>query len=274
MIEENIIYDKDFNEIINKNLYNLKNNFEKIKKMHYIKGMYKGYGNAGRTFETLLGITNNTFDLPDFATFSDKYGYVGIEIKTKSVFNKNPINLFSAVPDGETFFETKRLVNTYGYPNHYDKKFLVLYGIVYGNKKNYIEIKYSYKLNIDYKNKKLILEIYNRSGKLIDNKTCWSFELIKEKLERKLRVLALVNVYSKIKNNECYFWYSNMDFYKFKDFDIFLKLIEEGIITISFKVGMYTDEKRYGKIYDHGTTFQIQKKNLWKLYTKHNWQYK
>lgn len=60
-----------------------------------------------------------------------------------------------------------------------------------------------------------------------------------------------------------------MDFYLFKSFDIFLKLLDDGIIKITFKVGIYNDKQRYGKTYDHGYGFAIQEKDITKLYSRY-----
>ena len=57
-----------------------------------------------------------------------------------------------------------------------------------------------------------------------------------------------------------------MKLYKLKDFDTFIDLLNKGIIRVSIKIGVFRDEKRFGKIHDHGTSFGIQEQNLNKLY--------
>lgn len=249
------------NKEITESMFKLKNKFEEIKQRKYIKGTHKGAANAGHTFENLVGLVNHEFEIPDFA---------GIEIKTKKLFSKGHIGLFSSVPDGKSFFEIKRLVNNYGYPDSKERKFPVLCGDVYGNKRNFIGIKYQYKINVDKMNSKIILEIYDKYGKLIDNEIWWTFELVQEKLLRKSKVLAIIDVaYSTRKDGE-YFWYKNINFYELKGFKEFIALLEAGIIRVSINIGVYRDIKRYGQIYDHGTSFGITKENLSKLYNHIN----
>ena len=59
-----------------------------------------------------------------------------------------------------------------------------------------------------------------------------------------------------------YYYYHTINFYKLRDFDTFINLIEKGIIEISFKIGYYKTGKRMGNIYDHGTDFSINIGNI------------
>ncbi len=153
-------------ENLNNQINYLYNEFKKIKNMNYILGKHKGCANAGLTFENLLGLNNHSLEIPDFN---------GIEIKTKKIFSNRCIKLFTSVPDGEELFEIKRLVNRFGYPDKIDRHFNVMCGEIFCNKLNRIGAKYLYKLDIDYKNEKIFLEIYNKKSKLIDKNISWSF---------------------------------------------------------------------------------------------------
>ena len=53
-----------------------------------------------------------------------------------------------------------------------------------------------------------------------------------------------------------------------KDFETFLKLLEDGIITITFKINVYTEGKKIGMIDNHGTDFSILDNNIELLYNK------
>ena len=65
-----------------------------------------------------------------------------------------------------------------------------------------------------------------------------------------------------------YFKYSNITFYKIKDFETFINLIETGYIEVGFTIGVYKIGEKKGKINNHGTRFCIKTKNLEKLFTK------
>lgn len=64
----------------------LKNKFETIKKLGWIKSIRKGSTGIGATFEKLLGINENSFEIPDFD---------GIEIKTKRNYSNSFTSLFN-----------------------------------------------------------------------------------------------------------------------------------------------------------------------------------
>jgi len=53
-----------------------------------------------------------------------------------------------------------------------------------------------------------------------------------------------------------------------KSFDKFLDLLENGTMKLVIKVGIYLDETRYGKTYDHGCGFAISDNDLCKLFYK------
>jgi alpha-mannosidase len=75
-----------------------------------------------------------------------------------------------------------------------------------------------------------------------------------------------IEVDSKFINGIEYFKYTDLHIYQLRDFNTFLKLIEKGIIKVTFKIGVVRIGDRKGKISDHGTSFSISKENLSKLY--------
>lgn len=244
-----------------KTMLELKKEFERIRRKGYIKGIYNNLSAIGRTFENELNLPENEFGIPD---------YYGIEIKTRRAYSKSAITLFNAVPDGEGLFETERLKKVYGYPCKNDRKCKVLYVEAYGNKLSYAGIKYQYRIDVDKKLRKVFLCIYNRYDELIERKVFWSFDYLKERLMVKLKYLAVINAWTNTIEKWNYFKYYKIDFFKLKSFDKFLELLENGTIKIVIKIGIYLDEKRYGKTYDHGCGFTIKDDDLCKLFYKYD----
>ena len=242
-----------------KEMKQLKIEFEKIRKKGYIRGIYNNLSSIGRTFENELNLPENEFGVPD---------YYGIEIKTRRAYSKSAITLFNASPDGEDLFEIERLKNTYGYPSRNDRKYKVIYIEAYGNKLRYSGIKFQYRLDIDRKSRRVYLCIYNRNDELIERKIYWSFDYLEERLILKLKYLALINAWTNTIEGWNYFKYYKIDFFKLKSFDKFLDLLENGYIKLVIKVGIYLDEKRYGNTYDHGCGFAIKDDDICKLYYK------
>lgn len=131
-------------------LVELKKEFLKISKKGYIKGINNNYSSIGRTSE-------NEFSVPD---------YYGIEIKTRRAYSKSAITLFNATPDGEDLFEIERLKNNYGYPCKSDRNYKVIYIEAFGDKLNFAGVKYQYRIDVDRKDNKIYLCIYNKYSKL------------------------------------------------------------------------------------------------------------
>lgn len=236
----------------------LKDKFEKVKCLGWIESTSNGRGNIGMTFERAIGITPNQFEIPDFA---------GIEIKTKQEFSTPYITLFSATFDGAYLFEMKRITNSYGIDDPKMSGCKTFYTVVNAKRFTYLDNGLKLKIDVDYSNKKVYLCVFDINNRLIERQSYWSFELLKEKLERKLQYLALVNAKRKFVNGKEYFYYYNITFMKLKGFEYFLKLLADGNIKIYFKVGVYRSGSRVGKYCDHGTGFDIRSDDLRKLFS-------
>lgn len=243
---------------IQNQILELSNKFQKIKNLGWIKGEKNNYGSAGITFEKLINNNWTNFEIPD---------YNDIEIKTTSSTKEKYITLFNAVPDS-FLFEIKRIVAKYGYPDKQFPQFNIFNMDVYSNKYKKGNSNYYFKLSVNYEEKYVILNVYNSKFKLIDCDTKWSFDTLKEKLFRKLRFLAIINADKKYIDNEIFFKYKIINFYMLKSFETFIDLINKGKIKIVFRIGIYKNEEKFGKIYDHGSAFCIKKENIEKLFQK------
>lgn len=242
---------------IDESVLKLKIKFEEIRKMDWVKSYRKDFGGIGITFEKLIGNNENTFEIPD---------YNGIEIKTKRGYSKSSTTLFNFAPEGPHYHETERLKEKFGYPDKELKQYKILNNTISAVEKTKIGINFYFKLKIDRKREKVFLVVFDKYNNLLEKEVYWGFDLLKEKLERKLKYLAFIKALSKKINKEEYFKYYKMNIYKLKDFNSFINLLENGIITISFKIGVFKKGKNKGKIHDHGTSFNIKEADLLKLY--------
>lgn len=223
----------------------------------WIESKSKGNGGVGITLESLLQKEKENFEIPD---------YKGIELKAKCSKKESHITLFSAVPDSY-LFEIKRLLQEYGYPDSQYQEFKIFNVSVYGNRRIKLNNHY-FKIYVDWQNQKVILRVYDKNFNIIDQLTSWSFTLLKEKLERKLTQLALVHAECKFEHNKVYFKYVDINFYQLNSFERFLTLIEIGMITITFRIGVYKSGRRFGQIYDHGTCFSIDESDISRLFDR------
>ncbi len=205
---------------------------------------------AGIMLEEFLEIHSENFEIPD---------YNSIEIKTKVATKEKYVSLFCASPDSY-LFETKRLYEKYGYINCKSQK--VLNFSCYGGYYKKIKSNYFVKLNVDRENKKVILEIYDNKYKIIDKYSSWSFDLLKEKLYRKLNFLCMINGEKRFSHNKLFIKYTDYKFYKLKNFDKFIDLLDKGYIRIAFTIDLFQTGKKIGQVHDHGTKFCIKEENL------------
>lgn len=235
----------------------LQRQFKRIKNMGYVKSVRRGSTGIGATFEALLGKSEESFSIPD---------YYGIEIKTKRSYSKAYITLFNAVPTGSCYYEVKRLRDIYGYRDPVDVRLKQLNVDIYANRLNRVGVKYYFDLMIDRNLEKVFLCVYDRNKVLIDKSTYWDFDILKEKLYRKLWVLALVKAWPNRMGGWEYFKYYKMNIYILKDFDCFIDLIDKGVIKLILKVGSYHDDKRYGQVLSHGVSFCIREDDLIELF--------
>lgn len=241
------------------NIELLNKEFQRIKKLGFVESTRKGYTGIGKTFEDLLGKSEDRLELPDFN---------GIEIKTKLHYSKSYISLFNAIPFGNAEYEIKRLRDKYGYPDKDLKYCKVFNSSIYANKLTPISDKYLFKLNIDYKKERLTLTVLDRNLNVIDDESYWPFSLLEEKLFRKLKNLAIVKTIKSTKDNKVFYKYYNIDYYELKDFNTFLKMIESGIIRVTFHIGVFKNGHRKGEIHDRGTCFEIKEENIQKIFNK------
>ena len=237
----------------------LRQEFNQIRDIGWIKERCKGKCSCAYTFKQILRKKEDNFPVTD---------YHSIEIKVMNDHTKTNLHLFNLIPDGDYLFPIDRLLYEIGCPVKENKNWRVLYKTF--NAKDYTKLIYGKKaiINVDYENRKVELLVYNHKNENTDIGITWSFDYIKERLLLKLKYLAFIRASSCIICGEGYYHYHKIDFYKLKDFDTFINLINLGIIEITFKIGVHRSGSKYGKVYDHGTDFSIKVSNLELLYDK------
>lgn len=233
--------------------------FYRISKKGWIKSTSKSFGSVGLTFEKELGKSPDSLYFPD---------YYGIEIKCTTHYSKYPLYLFTIAFDGPTFPEINRIIEKYGY---YDKDFKdkkVLFEKLSCTSKTVVNDKYKFKLEIDYKEEKLFLCVYNLYDELIERKSFVYLDSIKNHIMLKLNKMALIKAFKNKKDKEEYFRYYKMDIYLIKSFETFLKLLEEGKIDVSLiaRIGKSGNDK--GRHANKNLVFNIKKENIDMLFEK------
>lgn len=234
--------------------------FREIKEKGWIKSKRTGKTGIGYTFEELLNKKEDNLPIAD---------YQGIEIKTVHNYIKNKvIHLFNATPDGDYLYPIKEIQEKLGYPDKDNSNYKVFNMDV--TTKEYTKIGYNkkIKLYIDYKNEKIYLKVYKNNIEDKTLKISWSFDLLKEKINNKIRKIAIVGANTIKKDKIELFKYTGYKIYEIKSFDRFIECIENGEIIITFKIGYFKNGKRKGQIHDHGTGFSINYNNITSLYKR------
>lgn len=226
--------------------------------MGWIESQRNGTTGIGYTFESLLGKEEEQFPIPDYGT---------IEVKTRYRNSVENIGLFTAAPDGDYIFNTKRMYDEYGFPDKSNPDLKVFYARM-GSKWRYAGKNYQFKLYIDNKKKQIRIIAINKAGEIFDTEVSWTFEILKRKVEAKLKYLALVKADSIFMHGKQYFKYYNLTFYMNEGFDTFINLVEQDVINATFMVGAYKNGPKQGMMYNHGVRFDIAEEDLEKLFIK------
>ena len=242
--------DDNFNELIEK--------FNYINSKGYIKGINNNANSCGLTFEKELGKNADSAFLPDFKD---------IEIKCKQKGSRFGIKMFSLAFNGPFLYESYYILKKYGKE---DKE-------LPGKNTMYIKLKYGkkvlynnhyFELGIDYENQLLFMNIYDINLKFLGKRGYILFDILKNRVDLKTKKLAYISVYRKKLNNDVYFKYYQISCYKSKGFDVFLKMIEEGIIKCTLSLRYSKSKNTYGKNKSSGVMFFIAESNMEKIFEK------
>lgn len=232
--------------------------FIKLAKKGYVKGVNNITNSVGLTFESQLGKKPDSDYLPD---------YNGIELKCTTRFSRYPISLFSKSFDGPNDFEMNRLLKTYGKKDiQFEGKFQ-LFGVVRTRRLTLINSNY-FKLEVSREDKKIYLLVYDMNKKLIEKLSYIDFCSLEERIMLKLSNLSLIYASKMKKKNSQYFRYYKIVFYKIKDFDIFLDLLEKDKIEVTLCARVSRSGVECGRQRNKNLVFKILKESVDELFLK------
>ena len=244
---------------MNEKIKELKIQMHEIKKKGWITVNDDDLGACGNTFERLLNKEKDNFPWPD---------YHGIEIKVLKNCSRGKIHLMSLTPDGDYLFPIKRIIEIVGYPDKEMPQYRVFNVEV--NCQEYKKLCYGKKLilHINREEEKLELIGFNHLNDNININVSWSFNLLRKRLSTKLEYLAIVKADEKKSVDVRMYRFNEVHIFKLKSFEKFLWLLENGVIKVTFKIGVFKSGKRIGQIHDRGTDFSINYSYLNNLFDK------
>lgn len=228
--------------------------FYKVKELGFVRSNRPNNTGIGKTFEDYVGVVENNYEQPDLA---------GYEIKSHRKESNNYVTLFTKSPSFPRG-ANKHLRDKFGVEKNGLK---VLHTSIFANKSNTFLDTYSFRLINDKSSMKIIIEVRDNTGKLLDNSCGYNYEAISYALETKLSKLFYVKAdRKKADDGTELFHFNYAELYSQPSISTFLKLLDEGLIMYDIRIGSYSSGKNYGKPHDHGSGFRILEKNLHLLY--------
>ncbi|MGI8468945.1 MAG: MvaI/BcnI family restriction endonuclease [Pyrinomonadaceae bacterium] len=241
------------------NLEKIRNEFLRIKSLGFIKSnrTAKNDGAIGNTFEDYLGVRENNLKDPDFE---------GFEVKSKKELTTSYLSLFTKSPSHPKAANAF-LKNKFGQSDGDFPALKKLNSSIFGHRWNSLYGSYKMKLEVDKREKKLILLVNDYNDNLISNAVYWSFEEL-EKAASKISSLFFVSASTNIIEDVRYFHYNSAKVFLNFDFDKFLTAIKNGKIMFDIRIGSYKSGKNLGKPHDHGSSFRVKRENIGQLYER------
>lgn len=236
---------------------NIINEFKKINKLGYVKGISNNTNAAGLTLEKLLNKKPDTLFFPD---------YEDIEVKCTQRFSRYNIRLFKLTFDGPYLFESHYLLETYGEYDNVYKNYKKLNVNLKINEKVLIYNKYYFELKID--NEKIYIKIYDKNKNFIEDRAFIYLNSIKKRLELKLNKLALFYASKKNIDDNLYFRYYKLECYKYKNMSAFIDCLNKGTVQISLILRFSRNQNSLGKNRSNNFLFSINKLKLQELFNK------
>ena len=245
----------DIEDDITHSFEKLKIELYKINCLNWIPSKGSGPSASGKTLENLLNKKDDNLAIAD---------YNGIELKVRNIYSKYDLHLFCCAFDGKPI-EAKTLLDIGGYIKKDSPNCKEFCTNICATKRKVIR-NYSYILRVNRAKERLELVIFYGFTNQIRRIMSWSFDELKSRIDHKLKYLAIIPVRRQILNNTTYFKYQTATFYKFRGFEEFLKLIESGEITVTFKLSYYKYGPKAFNYYDKGTSFDIKYDSIKKLF--------
>lgn len=225
--------------------------FEKIKKLSYIKTHRSGPTGIGKTLEDLLGIPENNLGEPDFGDY---------ELKSCRLNSGSMLTMFTKAPQPAK--SNTYLLKKYGYSSGaYDNDKQVLHSTLTASR--FVPVSNTgNSLRIVCDPQKISIA----SEAEIEN-VYWERETLRKCFEKKYKnkfVYVKAKSRGSGKDEEFHF----CEAYEISGFsyESMITLLEQGKIYVDLRIGQYPD----GRTHDHGTGFRIREIDQYLLFKNVN----
>ena len=208
---------------------------KKIKSDGYVVSLRKGPTGIGKTLETLFGIEENNFKIPDFGT---------IELKSQRRNVSNRVTMFT-FNRGVWLLNQKEVIKKYGYVDTDNREAL------YCTVNSRINQQGFY---LDVYDESLLLK--HKDGTSIAS---WEISDLVNAFSSKMPSLIVVYADSRFnaKGKE-EFWFNEAYLLKNPDIDNFIDLLKKDIVIVDIRMHL----KKVGTVRNHGTAFRILENHI------------
>lgn len=234
-----------------------KKDFHVIKEKGWVQSNRTHDTGIGKTFEDLMGIVENNNFLADYKDV--------LELKSSREFAQSMVTLFTDAPTNPKKVNSL-LREKYGQK---DKEFgiKIIHTTVSAVKFNTFVGRFGFKLEVDEANQKIFIKIKDlQSGKFDEIEIYYTFEDLKEIIDKKCRYIAYIKAQSKKENGKEFFKFNKAVLLSGLTLGKFIECLKNGFIVYDIRLGVYRSGKNKGKPHDHGSGFRILKNNISKVF--------
>jgi hypothetical protein len=239
-------------------LQSFKKDFLAIKEKGFVESHRTHNTGIGKTFEDLIGITENNNFLADYEDV--------LELKSSRELSNSMVTLFTKAPTHPKGINSI-MRERFGEPDQKAEGLKTVHTTFSALKFNTFFKRFGFKLEVNEEERRIYILIKNlETDEIEDIEIYYEFDEIKNIIKKKLDYIAYIKTETKTENGKEFFNFKKAILLSDLTFDKFIQFIKEGLIPYDIRIGVYRSGKLKGKTHDHGSGFRVLKNNLNKVF--------
>jgi hypothetical protein len=239
-------------------LQGFKKDFLAIKEKGFVESHRTHNTGIGKTFEDLIGITENNNCLADYEDV--------LELKSSRELSNSMVTLFTKAPTYPKGINSI-MRERFGEPDQKAEGLKTIHTTFSALKFNTFFGKFGFKLKVDEEKRRIYILIKDlETDKIEDIEIYYEFDIIKDIINQKLDYIAYIKAETKTENEKEFFNFKKAILLSGLSFEKLIKFIKEGLILYDIRIGVYRSGKLKGKTHDHGSGFRVLKNNINKIF--------
>lgn len=239
-------------------LQGFKRDFLAIKEKGFVESHRTHNTGIGKTFEDLIGITENNNFLADYEEV--------LELKSSRELSNSMVTLFTKTPTHPRGINSI-MRERFGELDQKAEGLKTIHTTFSALKFNTFFKRFGFKLEINEEKRRIYILVKNlETDEIEDIEIYYEFDEIKNIIEKKLDYIAYIKAEIKKENGKEFFNFKKAILLSGLTFDKFIQFIKEGLILYDIRIGVYRSGKLKGKTHDHGSGFRVLKNNIDKVF--------